>query len=61
MLRNQFVCVIFIWWIVDFQCRIKGRCPVWASLLFSEPRFYFWQCLFCHQDASINRLGRNEV
>jgi len=20
-----------------------------------------WQCLFCHQDASSNRLGRNEV
>jgi len=20
-----------------------------------------WQCLFCRQDASSNRLGRNEV
>jgi len=32
-----------------------------CSLLRKAWRFYCWQCLFCHQDASNNRLGRDEV
>jgi len=33
----------------------------WPILSCSTVHVIYWQCLFCHQDASSNRLGRNEV